>query len=87
MFTLIRVPISAKYVATAVSGLIVAGVASVLATVGVYDVSPEIQTWITTGAGFAGAAIGGFAKSEVPKFLDYAAERLNLKLIDFEGVD
>lgn len=82
-----RVPISAKYVATAVTGLLASGAASVLALVGVYDVSADVQTWITTGAGFAGAAAGGFAKSEGVKFLDYAAERLNLKLIDFEGVE
>lgn len=82
-----RVPISAKYVATAVTGGILAGVSALLGTVGVYEVSASVQGWITMGAGLAGAAAGGFMKEEGVKFLDYAAERLNLKLVDFEGTD
>lgn len=71
-----RFPISRKVVAQGAVGLIVAG----LAQLGVVDLPDEWETWLTVGSGLA----AGVAVPEAVKFLDYAAERLGLKVVDFE---
>ena len=58
-----HVPVSRK----AVAGLIVAGVLSLLRTLGVVTPPADVSVWIVTGAGFAAAVIVG----EGAKYLNY----------------
>lgn len=76
MFPIIHVPISRKVVL----GFLTAAVASGLQTVGVYDLPTDVAAWVATGSGLAVA----YGVPEGVKFLDYAAEKLGLKVVDFE---
>lgn len=73
-----RIPISRKVVGQA----IVAGVVACAAALGL-DIPPAWEPWIIVGAGL----LAGVMVPEGVKFLDYAAERLGLKVIDFTDSD
>jgi hypothetical protein len=74
----IRIPISRKVVSQGIVG----GVTLGLGKLGLYDLGAWLP-WVSTGAGLA----AGVAVPEAVKFLDYAAERLGFKMIDFTDAD
>lgn len=74
----LRIPISRKAVSQAIVAAIVAGAAKLG-----LDLPSEWESWIIVGSGL----VAGVAVPEGVKFLDYAAERMGLKMIDFTDSD